>query len=81
MCEKNKDSLKLAVRCGMAAEIYHSMGDDIKSLEYSKRAYDINSAMGLKEKAAVRLSQMAAAQIALKQYDEARQSLIKALQY
>ena len=55
------------------------MGDDIKSLEYSKRAYDINSAMGLKEKAAVRLSQMAAAQIALKQYDEARQSLIKAL--
>ena len=79
LCEKNKDSLKLAVRCGMAAEIYHSMGDDIKSLEYSKRAYDINSAMGLKEKAAVRLSQMAAAQIALKQYDEARQSLIKAL--
>ena len=55
------------------------MGDDIKSLEYSKRAYNINSAMGLKEKAAVRLSQMAAAQIALKQYDEARQSLIKAL--
>ncbi len=79
LCEKNKDSLKLAVRCGMAAEIYHSMGDDIKSLEYSKRAYDINSAMGLKEKAAVRLSQMAAAQIALQQYDEARQSLIKAL--
>lgn len=79
LCEKNKDSLKLAVRCGMAAEIYHSMGDDIKSLEYSKRAYDINSEMGLKEKAAVRLSQMAAAQIALQQYDEARQSLIKAL--
>ena len=79
LCEKNKDSLKLAVRCGMAAEIYHSMADDIKSLEYSKRAYDINSAMGLKEKAAVRLSQMAAAQIALQQYDEARQSLIKAL--
>lgn len=79
LCKKNKDSLKLAVRCGMAAEIYHSMGDDIKSLEYSKRAYDINSAMGLKEKAAVRLSQMAAAQIALQQYDEARQSLIKAL--
>lgn len=65
ICEKQKDSIKLAVRCGMAAEIYHSLGEEDRSLEYARRAYDINIAMGLKDKAAIRLSQMAAAQIAL----------------
>lgn len=79
ICERQKDSLKLAVRCGMAAEIYHSMGDNEKSLEYSSRAYDINKAMGLDDKAAVRLSQMAAAQIALGRYDDAEKSLLEAL--
>ncbi len=79
ICEKQKDSLKLAVRCGMAAELYHSLGEDDKSLEYSRRAYDINKAMGLKDKAAIRLSQMAAAQIALGQFEDARTSLLEAL--
>lgn len=79
ICERQKDSLKLAVRCGMAAEIYHSMGDNETSLEYSQRAYDINKAMGLEDKAAVRLSQMAAAQIALGRYDDAEKSLLEAL--
>lgn len=79
ICEKQKDSLKLAVRCGMAAELYHSLGEDDKSLEYSRRAYDINKAMGLKDKAAIRLSQMAAAQIALGQFEDARASLLEAL--
>ena len=79
ICEKRNDSLKLAVRCGMAAEIHHSMGEDERSLEYSRRAYDINKAMGLEDKAAVRLSQMAAAQIALGWYDDAEKSLLEAL--
>ena len=79
ICERQNDSLKLAVRCGMAAEIYHSMGEDEKSLEYSRRAYDINKEMGLDDKAAVRLSQMAAAQIALDRYDDAEKSLLEAL--
>lgn len=79
ICERQKDSLKLAVRCGMAAEIYHSMGDNEKSLEYSRRAYDINKAMGLNDKAAVRQSQMAAAQIALGQYDDAEKILLEAI--
>ena len=79
ICERQKDSLKLAVRCGMAAEIYHSMGDNEKSLEYSQRAYDINKAMGLNDKAAVRQSQMAAAQIALGQYDDAEKILLEAI--
>ncbi len=79
ICERQKDSLKLAVRCGMAAEIYHSMGEDEKSLEYSGRARDINKALGLEAKVAVRLSQMAAAQISLGRYDDAEKSLLEAL--
>lgn len=79
ICEKRNDSLKLAVRCGMAAEIHHSMGEDERSLEYSRRAYEINKAMRLEDKAAVRLSQMAAAQIALGWYDDAEKSLLEAL--
>ena len=79
MCEQEKDSLKLAVRCGMAAEIYHSMGQEEKSLGYSRRAYEINTAMGLQDKAALRLSQMAAAHIALKEYAQAQECLEKAM--
>ena len=79
ICERQKDSLKLAVRCGMAAEIYHSMGEDEKSLDYSGRARDINKALGLEDKVAVRLSQMAAAQISLGRYDDAEKSLLEAL--
>lgn len=79
ICEKRNDSLKLAVRCGMAAEIHHSMGEEERSLEYSRRAYEINKAMRLEDKAAVRLSQMAAAQIALGWYDDAEKSLLEAL--
>ena len=79
ICERQKDSLRLAIRCGMAAEIYHGLGNDEVSLEYSSRAYRINSAMGLRDKAAVRLSQMADAQISLGRYDEAEESLLKAL--
>ena len=79
LCEQEKDSLKLAVRCGMAAEIYHSMGQEEKSLGYSRRAYEINTAMGLQDKAAIRLSQMAAAHIALKEYAQAQECLEKAM--
>lgn len=79
ICEKQKDSMRLAIRCGMAAEIYHSIGKDEKSLEYSCRARDINRAMGLEDKAAVRLAQMAAAQFSLGRYDDAEKSLLEAL--
>ncbi|MGM9747234.1 MAG: tetratricopeptide repeat protein [Candidatus Cryptobacteroides sp.] len=79
LCEQEGDSLKLSVRCGMAAEIYHSMGQEEKSLEYSRRAYDINKAMGMEGKAATRLAQMAGAMIALERYDEAEKALREAL--
>ena len=79
LCEQEGDSLKLSVRCGMAAEIYHSLGQEEKSLGYSSRAYEINKAMGMEGKAATRLAQMAGAMITLERYDEAEKALREAL--
>lgn len=79
LCEQEKDSLKLAVRCGMAAEIYHGMGEDRKSLEYSRRAYALDSLAGRTDKAAIRLSQMAVAHYSLEETEQARKCLDKAM--
>lgn len=79
LCEQEKDSLKLAVRCGMAAEIYHSMGQEEKSLEYSERAYEINVLMGREDKAAIRLAQMAGAYVSMADYSRAKECLEKAI--
>ena len=79
LCEQGKDSLKLAIRCGMAAEIYHSMGDNRKSLEYSQRAYALDSLSGRTDKAAIRLAQMADACFALGDHTKAKACLEKAM--
>lgn len=79
LCEQGKDSLKLAIRCGMAAEIYHSMGDNRKSLEYSQRAYALDSLSGRTDKAAIRLAQMADACYALGDHTKAKACLETAM--
>ena len=79
LCEQGKDSLKLAIRCGMAAEIYHSMGENRKSLEYSQRAYALDSLSGRTDKAAIRLAQMADACSALGDHAKAKACLEKAM--
>ena len=79
LCEQGKDSLKLAIRCGMAAEIYHSMGENRKSLEYSQRAYARDSLSGRTDKAAIRLAQMADACYALGDHTKAKACLEKAM--
>ena len=79
LCEQGKDSLKLAIRCGMAAEIYHSMGENRKSLEYSQRAYALDSLSGRTDKAAIRLAQMADACSALGDHTKAKACLEKAM--
>ena len=45
----------------------------------AEEAYNINMQMGLPDKAAIRLSQLAAAQIAKQEYESARNNLLKAL--
>ena len=79
LCEQGKDSLKLAIRCGMAAEIYHSMGENRKSLEYSQRAYALDSLSGRTDKAAIRLAQMAEACYALGDHTKAKACLEEAM--
>ena len=63
----------------MAAEIYHSMGENRKSLEYSQRAYALDSLSGRTDKAAIRLAQMAEACYALGDHTKAKACLEKAM--
>lgn len=79
ICEQERDSVKLSVRLGMASEIYHSMGQDEKSLEYAKRACDISTALGQRDKAAVRLVQMASASMALGDIASTEKYLLEAI--
>ena len=79
ICREDKDSLKLAVRLGMASEIYQKCGNLEESIKCAEEAYNINMQMGLPDKAAIRLSQLAAAQIAKQEYESARNNLLKAL--
>lgn len=74
-----KDSNRMAIQYGMASEIYHAKGEDTRSLDYARRAYDLDSARGNTAKVGIRLSQMASAQMALGQKAEAERSLKQAI--
>ena len=78
-CEEANDSTLLPIRYGMASEVYHAKGEDVRSLEYARRAYIIDSMRGNTARTGIRLSQMAAAQIALKQDAAAEQSISRAI--
>ncbi len=78
-CEEANDSNLLPIRYGMASEVYHAKGEDVRSLDYARRAYQIDSLLGNMARTGIRLSQMAAAQIALKQDAAAEQSVIRAI--
>ena len=78
-CEEANDSNLLPIRYGMASEVYHAKGDDVRSLDYARRAYHIDSLLGKTARMGIRLSQMAAAQIALKQNTEAERSIKRAI--
>ena len=78
-CEEANDSNLLPIRYGMASEVYHAKGEDVRSLDYARRAYHIDSLLGNTARTGIRLSQMAAAQIALKQNGAAEQSIKRAI--
>lgn len=78
-CEEANDSNLLPIRYGMASEIYHAKGDDVLSLSYAHRAFLIDSLLGKTARMGIRLSQMAAAQLALKQDAAAERSLRRAI--
>jgi len=78
-CEETNDSNLMPIRYGMASEVYHAKGEDNKSLEYARKAYMLDSLMGNTDRSGIRLSQMAAAQMALKQDAAAEKSIKKAI--
>ncbi|MDD5871746.1 MAG: response regulator [Bacteroidales bacterium] len=78
-CEEANDSNLLPIRYGMASEIYHAKGDDVRSLDYARRAFVLDSLLGKTPRTGIRLSQMAAAQIALKQDAAAERSIRRAI--
>lgn len=78
-CEEANDSSLLPIRYGMASEVYHAKHQDVQSLNYARRAYQIDSLLGNTDRMGIRLSQMAAAQIALKQDGDAEKSIKRAI--
>ena len=69
---KNVDNPpRQAVIFGMASEIYHSLGNDKKALEYARQAYAIDSLAQREPQASIRLSQMGSALLGLHQYKKA----------
>ena len=73
------DSTRMAIQYGMASEIYHTMGKDHKALDYARKAYVFDSTRNNIPKMGIRLSQLAAAQISLKMYEAAEQSVSRAI--
>lgn len=74
-----RDSSRMAIQYGMASEIYHSMNKQQLALDYAQRAYNLDALRGNTNRIGTRLSQIAAAQIALGQYTEAERSLSSAI--
>jgi len=68
-----------AVINGMASEIYHTLGNDNKSLSYADEAYRIDTKLGRELQASIRLSQRAAALLGLKKYKEAEETTRKVI--
>ena len=68
-----------AVLLGMASEIYHSLTQEEKALDYAQQAYDLEQKLGRSLPAAYRLDQKASALMGLKRYKEAEGALRQAI--
>lgn len=76
--EANNPARK-AILLGMASEIYHKLGRDAEAVKYASDAFGLDSAQGRMPRAAVRLSQKAAALIGLEKFPEAEADLRRAI--
>jgi len=70
---------RLAVINGMASEVYKNLKNDTLALEYGTRAYEIEKALGRKDKAAMRQTVMASALVGLQRPEEAKRVLSEAI--
>ena len=69
----------MAIQMGIASEIFQNLGENSKALSYAKEAYELEKRRGRRDKAAIRLCQMAAVQIEMGLLADARSNLLKAL--
>lgn len=68
-----------AVLLGTASEIYHSLTQEEKALDYARQSYALEQKLGRRLHAAYRLDQQASALMGLKRYKEAEQALRQAI--
>lgn len=68
-----------AVLYGTASEIYQKMDRKQQSLDYARKALEVERLMGDSARIGARLSQLATAQLGLSQIDDARHSLEEAI--
>ncbi len=68
-----------AVLLGTASEVYHSLTQEEKALDYAEQAYQLEQQLGRALPAAYRLDQKASALMGLKRYQEAEQALRQAI--
>ena len=68
-----------AVLLGTASEIYHSLTQEEKALDYAQQAYELEQKLGRSLPAAYRLDQKASALMGLKRYEEAEKALREAI--
>ncbi len=79
--EKTLDSpTQMAIRCGMAADIYGELGEYPQAMEFAREAFRLDSLSGNAVKAAVRRSQIAGLYQKQDYPLEAKEQLLKALQ-
>ena len=76
---KAGDTGRLAILNGMACEIYYYSKNFSRSLQYGRKALEIEQQLGRKDKVAMRQSQVAGALIGMQHMEEARQLLEQAL--
>ncbi len=74
-----KNPARKAVLLGTASEIYHSLTQEEKALDYAQQAYDLEQKLGRSLPAAYRLDQKASALMGLKRYEEAEKALREAI--
>lgn len=77
-CKLNRDD-RLAIRYGLASEIFLNMDSLDEALRYAQMAYNLDKEGERTGKMAIRMSQMAAVLIKMNRLEEARANIEKAL--
>ncbi len=79
LAQQVNNPARLAVINGMASEVYKNLHNDTLALQYATRAYEIETALGRTDKAAVRQTEMASALVGLQRAAEAKKVLLEAI--